>query len=92
MIRSRIVVDFPNERKSGLTLCLLNKIIAFYHETSGSEITPCNKINIPLVVYRLTGNGKRYDVHNNIFVFLLFDSLRPINNLSGADLSGLNQY
>ena len=31
---------------------------------SGIEITPCNKIDKPLVVYRLT--GKRYDVHNNV--------------------------
>ena len=23
---------------------------------SGSEITPCNKIDLPLVVYRFTGN------------------------------------
>ena len=27
-----------------------------YDVVSGSEITPCNKIDKPLVVYRLTGN------------------------------------
>ena len=27
-----------------------------YDVASGSEITPCNKIDKPLVVYRLTGN------------------------------------
>ena len=27
-----------------------------YDVTSGSEITPCNKIDKPLVVYRFTGN------------------------------------
>ena len=28
-----------------------------YDVAFGSEITPCNKIDEPLVVYRLTGNG-----------------------------------
>ena len=27
-----------------------------YDVTSGSEITPCNKIDKPLVVYRFSGN------------------------------------
>ena len=27
-----------------------------YDVASGSEITPCNKIDKPLVVYRFTGN------------------------------------
>ena len=27
-----------------------------YDVASGSEITPCNKINKPLLVYRFTGN------------------------------------
>ena len=35
-----------------------------YDVASGSEITPCNEIDKPLVVYRFT--GKRYDVHNNV--------------------------
>ena len=35
-----------------------------YDVASGSEITPCNKICKPLVVYRFTGKG--YDVHNNV--------------------------
>ena len=32
------------------------KLILSYDVTSGSEITPCNKICKPLVVYRFTGN------------------------------------
>ena len=39
------------------------KVIFFYYflflsydVASGSEITPCNKIDKPLVVYRFTGN------------------------------------
>ena len=34
-----------------LTECTLS-----YDVASGSEITPCNKIDKPLVVYRFTGN------------------------------------
>ena len=33
-----------------------------------SEITPCNKIDKQLVVYRFY--GKRYDVHNN-FTYIM---------------------
>ena len=36
-----------------------------YDVAPGNEITPCNKIDKPLVVYRLSGN-LRYDVHNNV--------------------------
>ena len=32
------------------------KILLSYDVASGSEITPCNKIDKPLVVYRFTGN------------------------------------
>ena len=31
------------------------KILLSHDVTSGSEITPCNKIDKPLVVYRFTG-------------------------------------
>ena len=31
-------------------------IFLSYDVASGSEITPCNKIDKPLVVYRFTGN------------------------------------
>ena len=31
-------------------------LILSYDVASGSEITPCNKIDKPLVVYRYTGN------------------------------------
>ena len=44
-----------------------------YDVASGSEITPCNKIDKPLVVYRSLGNVMTsiitldiYDVHNNV--------------------------
>ena len=36
------------------------KIGLSYDVASGSEITPCNKIDKPLVY------GKRYNVHNNV--------------------------
>ena len=32
------------------------KFLLSYDVASGSEITPCNKINKPLVVYRFLGN------------------------------------
>ena len=32
------------------------EIVFSYDVASGSEITPCNKIDKPLVVYRFTGN------------------------------------
>ena len=35
-----------------------------YGVASGGEITACNKIDKPLVVYMIF--GKRYDVHNNV--------------------------
>ena len=34
----------------------VNKTKLSYDVASESEITPCNKINKPLVVYRFTGN------------------------------------
>ena len=34
----------------------LKKILLSYDVASGSEITPCNKIDKPLVVYRFTGS------------------------------------
>ena len=39
-----------------------------YDVTSGIEITPCNKIDKPLAVYRFT--GKRYDAHNNVAIIM----------------------
>ena len=33
------------------------KCVLSYDVASGSEITPCNKIDKPLVVYRFTGNA-----------------------------------
>ena len=39
------------------------KTFLLYDVASGNEITPCNKIHKPLVVYRFSGN---VDVHNNV--------------------------
>ena len=36
-----------------------------YDVASGSEITSCNKIDKPLVLYIIIF-GKRFDVHNNV--------------------------
>ena len=38
------------------TLCAIKESILSYDVAFGSEITPCNKICKPLVVYRFTGN------------------------------------
>ena len=38
------------------TLSCAVKVDLSYDVASGSEITPCNKIDKPLVVYRFTGN------------------------------------
>ena len=49
---------YMNEKEDQLILNY-NFFINFNHMTSvkwGSEITPCNKINKPVVVYRFTGN------------------------------------
>ena len=37
-------------------LDIFTKIYLSYDVASGSEITPCNTIDKPLVVYRFTGN------------------------------------
>ena len=45
----------PNQRL--LQFCCFQTInILSYDIASGSEITPCNKIDKPLVVYRFSGN------------------------------------
>ena len=46
--------DFENEMCT-LIYCKLD-IILSYEVASGNEITPCNKIDKPLVVYRFSGN------------------------------------
>ena len=38
------------------TACYVQKTLLSYDVASGSEITQCNKIDKPLVVYRFTGN------------------------------------
>ena len=42
--------------ESATIITLLGKLSLSYDVASGSEITPCNKIDKPLVVYRFTGN------------------------------------
>ena len=44
------------------------KLALSYDLASWSEITPCNKIDKPLVVYRFTGN--HYDVHSNVALIM----------------------
>ena len=39
-----------------VTQTLIIEFALSYDVVSGSEITPCNKIDNPLVVYRFTGN------------------------------------
>ena len=39
-----------------LLKCAVRKLNLSHDVASGSEITPCNKIDKPLVVYRFTGN------------------------------------
>ena len=47
-----VIVVFPDHT---YLLFILNVALS-YDVASGSEITPCNKIDKPLVVYRFTGN------------------------------------
>ena len=42
--------NLPAHERKSVSHCLS------YDVASGSKITPCNKIDKPLVVYRLTGN------------------------------------
>ena len=46
------------------------KNILSYNVASGSEITPCNKIDKPLVVYRFTGNVMT-SIHNDKIITFL---------------------
>ena len=46
-----------------------NRIFLLYYVTSGSEITPCNKIDKPLVVYLYSGNLKKLHFRADLTVF-----------------------
>ena len=46
-----------------------NRIFLLYYVTSGSEITPCNKIDKPLVVYLFLGNLKKLRFRIDLSVF-----------------------
>ena len=48
------LIKMPNCWKSHVMALVI--LYLSYDDASGSEITPCNKICKPLVVYRLTGN------------------------------------
>ena len=52
------LVPFHSGQVENFNLLVLGqvKICLSYDVTSGSEITPCNRIDKPLVVYRFTGN------------------------------------
>ena len=48
-----------NAVKYSFLLSCIDRMLNYglsYDVASGSEITPCNKIDKPLVVYRFTGN------------------------------------
>ena len=49
IVANSIISDVQNEFRKG-------KSILSYDVASGSEITPCNKIDKPLVIYTFTGN------------------------------------
>ena len=51
-----ILVFQKNKRQKKTRKCSKENCILSYDVASGSEITPCNKICKPLVVYRFTGN------------------------------------
>ena len=46
----------PEKKKTEKEDKTTQKTFLSYDVASGSEITPCNKIDKPLVVYRFTGN------------------------------------
>ena len=50
--------DVLTRRNAAKRLYIIRSFILnlSYDVASGSEITPCNKIDKPLVVYRFTGN------------------------------------
>ena len=48
--------EFFSKNVHSYRVCSFN-IYLSYEVASGSEITPCNKVDKPLVVYRFTGNG-----------------------------------
>ena len=50
------VVLFTRETKTNMEILRMLKNLLSYDVASESEITPCNKIDKPLVVYRFTGN------------------------------------
>ena len=43
-------------------------MVLSYDAASGSEITPCNKIDKPLVVYRFTGNVMTSIINNVAYI------------------------
>ena len=61
-------------KMSTMKLCTSITFTLSYDVASGSEITPCDKIDKPLVVYRFTGNvmtSITTSVHNDkIMTFL----------------------
>ena len=60
--------DLQKDDEGRDTLTLRYRVMSIfvlsYDVTSTSEITPCNKIDKPLVVYRIF--GKRYAVQNHV--------------------------
>ena len=56
MIHFYITVILCNLRVKAFMYCRVIIIVLSYDVTSGSKITPCNKIDKPLVVNIFTGN------------------------------------
>ena len=54
--RTRKLLDQPSCPFSSYLKHVGLNVVLSYDVASGSEITPCNKIDKPLVVYRFTGN------------------------------------
>ena len=52
----RLIISYMLYNTIVPVLTVISDQILSYDVASGSEITPCNKIDKPLVVYRFTGN------------------------------------
>ena len=53
---AHVLLNLLNELRKRDKMRGLPSILSLFRNASGSEITPCNKISKPLVVYRFTGN------------------------------------
>ena len=56
ILKKKVLCTVHTVHILGWILFEVNKMSLSYDVASGSEITPCNKIDKPLVVYRFMGN------------------------------------